>query len=598
MKKFTGVMLIAGTLLIPAAGSAQTQSTKAKLAVALQSEIDQAVSAMTAAEGAGAPLYAKELYDEALWRVKFARTNQNATKSDVREDARLRAVEARFAARASEAKARLIGNSAEVRNLRTDVQRLGGKLPEVMLYDEAVRPIRQGNDSRERLEYAAAAIARSRAAGGELAPGGDLVRADELLSTGKKLTRNDRNSESADHLAFIIEMLARRAEYTARRMDVDRYLPSARLERTRLAQVASEQAAAAERRAREEAELRAAELRNQLAAEAQNRKMQEDELARLRGQVEANQQIVRDQLSRDREARLAAEQSLDRLIIQYETALATNNAAAIDQMRRQVEDQQITLRSVQERERLSEQSLRSEIDRLRGELNAEKAAGRGSSDVAAKREQQLASQQQEFDRLKAERETADQRRIETERTQQAAIAQAEQRRLVMEQEATQLRDQMAQTTAELNSAKAEIARRDITDQQRMESMQKALSSIAKTRTEARGFIVTLPGIFFDTGRTTLKSGSRNTLNRIAEQLRVNPGMKVTIEGHTDGVGSEQSNQALSEKRAEAVRSALIAQGIDASRIVASGLGESAPIATNDTAAGKQQNRRVELIIAP
>jgi outer membrane protein OmpA-like peptidoglycan-associated protein len=94
----------------------------------------------------------------------------------------------------------------------------------------------------------------------------------------------------------------------------------------------------------------------------------------------------------------------------------------------------------------------------------------------------------------------------------------------------------------------------------------------------------------------LKVGARNTLARIADQLRINDQLAVTIEGHTDSVGSDATNQVLSEKRAAAVRDYLVSRGIATDRMTVTGLGETTPVATNDTAAGRQQNRRVELII--
>ena len=128
-------------------------------------------------------------------------------------------------------------------------------------------------------------------------------------------------------------------------------------------------------------------------------------------------------------------------------------------------------------------------------------------------------------------------------------------------------------------------------------MQAELAKLAQTRTTERGFIVTLPGLFFDTGKSALKAGARNTLSRIADQLRINDQLTITIEGHTDSVGSDASNQALSERRAAAVRDYRVSRNVPAGRMTVTGLGETTPVATNDTAAGRQQNRRVELVIA-
>ena len=127
-------------------------------------------------------------------------------------------------------------------------------------------------------------------------------------------------------------------------------------------------------------------------------------------------------------------------------------------------------------------------------------------------------------------------------------------------------------------------------------MQNELSKIASTHSDTRGLIVTLASSLFDTGKSTLKPGAKSTLTRIAKQLQTNPDLHIAVEGHTDNVGTSASNQTLSEKRANAVRDYLVAQGVPSDRVTAAGRGEDAPVASNKTAAGRQQNRRVELII--
>jgi outer membrane protein OmpA-like peptidoglycan-associated protein len=94
----------------------------------------------------------------------------------------------------------------------------------------------------------------------------------------------------------------------------------------------------------------------------------------------------------------------------------------------------------------------------------------------------------------------------------------------------------------------------------------------------------------------LKPGAKSTLSKIAKQLQTDPSLKIAVEGHTDNVGSTATNQSLSEKRANAVRDYLVSAGISGDHITADGKGEESPIATNKTAAGRQQNRRVELVI--
>jgi outer membrane protein OmpA-like peptidoglycan-associated protein len=128
-------------------------------------------------------------------------------------------------------------------------------------------------------------------------------------------------------------------------------------------------------------------------------------------------------------------------------------------------------------------------------------------------------------------------------------------------------------------------------------MEAELARIAQTRSDRRAFIVSLPGgLLFDTGRNTLSRGAEGTLTRIAEQLKINGKAKVMVEAHTDNVGSAEKNQQLSEMRAKAVLDFLVSMGVAPERITAMGRGEEEPIATNKTAAGRQQNRRVDLVI--
>jgi outer membrane protein OmpA-like peptidoglycan-associated protein len=124
----------------------------------------------------------------------------------------------------------------------------------------------------------------------------------------------------------------------------------------------------------------------------------------------------------------------------------------------------------------------------------------------------------------------------------------------------------------------------------------ALLQELSARQSFRGTVVTLGDALFESGEATLKPGPQPQLSRLADYLRDNPNATVTIEGHTDSVGSAAANQALSTHRAYAVRRALIAAGVDPSRITARGLGDAFPIASNSTAAGQQQNRRVEVAI--
>lgn len=129
---------------------------------------------------------------------------------------------------------------------------------------------------------------------------------------------------------------------------------------------------------------------------------------------------------------------------------------------------------------------------------------------------------------------------------------------------------------------------------RAETLEQELSDL-KAKKTARGVELTLGDVLFATGESTLKPAAFRTVDRLAEVLKEDPNRKVVIEGHTDSVGSEEFNQQLSERRAMAVQSALVTRGVSPDQITAIGRGESMPIASNEDAGGRQQNRRVELI---
>jgi OmpA-OmpF porin, OOP family len=129
---------------------------------------------------------------------------------------------------------------------------------------------------------------------------------------------------------------------------------------------------------------------------------------------------------------------------------------------------------------------------------------------------------------------------------------------------------------------------------RASTLEQELSELRAKKTD-RGMVLTLGDVLFDTGMATLKPGAYTTIDRLATVLKQAPDRKVMIEGHTDSVGADEYNQALSERRATAVQTALLERGVRSEQITALGKGETFPVAGNDNAAGRQQNRRVEMV---
>jgi outer membrane protein OmpA-like peptidoglycan-associated protein len=132
--------------------------------------------------------------------------------------------------------------------------------------------------------------------------------------------------------------------------------------------------------------------------------------------------------------------------------------------------------------------------------------------------------------------------------------------------------------------------------ERATELQRQIDALQAKPTD-RGLVVTLGDVLFDTGKAGLKAGATSNLNKLVAFLNQYPDRTVVIEGYTDSVGSEDYNQGLSERRADSVKAYLAGQGIGAIRLSALGKGESDPVAGNDSAAGRQQNRRVEVIIS-
>jgi outer membrane protein OmpA-like peptidoglycan-associated protein len=244
------------------------------------------------------------------------------------------------------------------------------------------------------------------------------------------------------------------------------------------------------------------------------------------------------------------------------------------------------------RERERELAAQREAD-----ANARAAAEAARARAESERAQQEALRRQaiEAERLAAERAKAeaDAARLAAERERQAADAAraaADAARLSAEAQAAQARSAADQARAAAEQAEREKAelRQRLLDQ---------LNVVLETRETARGLIVNLSDVLFDFDRATLKPGAREKLAKIAGIVLAHPGLKLSAEGHTDAVGSDEYNQRLSERRAQSVNSYLVDQGIAASMIATAGFGESQPVATNGTAEGRQQNRRVELVVS-
>jgi outer membrane protein OmpA-like peptidoglycan-associated protein len=178
----------------------------------------------------------------------------------------------------------------------------------------------------------------------------------------------------------------------------------------------------------------------------------------------------------------------------------------------------------------------------------------------------------------------------------AQRAELEAARQLSEQEMQALRERnmLAEQRADSLRRAAEEANRRLNEA--LAQLRSLVAEITNLQQTQRGLVISLSGILFDVGKSTIKAGSQASLERIAGVLTQYPQHQILVEGHTDATGSDELNLQLSRDRASSVRSALVAAGVDASKITAEGYGESRPVASNDTREGRQQNRRVEIVI--
>ena len=221
---------------------------------------------------------------------------------------------------------------------------------------------------------------------------------------------------------------------------------------------------------------------------------------------------------------------------------------------------------------------------------AEQAAAQASVAAAdAKRKtEEAARQQAEIQKLQAERDAAQ---------AAAARAQADAAALAAQQQA-QAAQQQAEAAQQQTKAAQEAAAKAEADKQALRAaLLDQFNRVLPTTDTPRGLQVNMADVLFAFGKYELQPPAREALAKFSGIVLAHPGLHLSVEGYTDSVGSDAFNQTLSEQRANAVRDYLIQQGLDPNSITATGFGKSNPVASNDTAAGRQQNRRVEIIIS-
>jgi outer membrane protein OmpA-like peptidoglycan-associated protein len=251
-------------------------------------------------------------------------------------------------------------------------------------------------------------------------------------------------------------------------------------------------------------------------------------------------------------------------------------------------------------------AAQSEADRVTREAELARLRAQAESQrLNQENEAQAASARAAADRAKLE---ADRAKLDSDALVAAAKAEADRLKLASDAqlaaagaEADRLRQdndaQRAANQAELDSAASQRAQLETEKAELRAQLLSQFNAVLQTRDTARGLIVNMSDVLFDTAKFALRPLAREKLAKVAGIVSAHPGLRLDVEGHTDSVGSDEYNQQLSENRGKAVLQYLTQQGMQAGLVSSKGLGESQPVASNDNAKGRQQNRRVELVIS-
>ena len=241
------------------------------------------------------------------------------------------------------------------------------------------------------------------------------------------------------------------------------------------------------------------------------------------------------------------------------------------------------------------------IDREKAEAAEREAQAKAAAEEATRQQARAEEQKrQEEDRraqAEAQRAQAEAQRAQAEAQRAQAQADAERTRAEAQATAEKAAHDREAAQAELQRAEQATQQARMEQQQLRQQLVEQFNKILETRDTARGLIVNMRDVLFDTGKWDLKPLAREKLAKIAGILLSHPGLTLNVEGYTDNVGSDDYNMVLSEKRANAVRDYLIQAGISPPSITAEGFGKSEPVASNDTSIGRQMNRRVEMVVS-
>jgi outer membrane protein OmpA-like peptidoglycan-associated protein len=262
-------------------------------------------------------------------------------------------------------------------------------------------------------------------------------------------------------------------------------------------------------------------------------------------------------------------------------------------------------------------AAQAEADRVTREAEAAKIAATANAErLTREKDAQTAAASAEADRLKRENDArltasaleADRLRLENEARATAAKTEADRVKLENDAntaanaaEAERLKQQndaqRAAAQAELDNAAKKTAELEAQKVELRVMLLKQFNAILQTRDTARGLVVNMSDVLFDTAKFSLRPLAREKLAKVAGIVSGHPGLRLDVEGHTDSVGGDAYNQQLSEQRGSSVRDYLMQQGMPGTSVTSKGFGKAQPVSSNETAKGRQENRRVEIVIS-
>lgn len=400
------------------------------------------------------------------------------------------------------------------------------------------------------MERAKAAIDRADSASAE-GQGTDYVNA--VGDIALQLTQAATAKEAA--------IVARRAADSLRAARLTRLLNLSEAQRAQLLaqnQISAEEVAFLQQRTRA-----LVQGQDSLQMQLEQERSRSDSLSRVADQELANADTIARGAARESRVQTLAEQSRSDSL----RRLAQSARQQSDSLKRVLEQSQRMSARAQDSTRVSTGEVAGAQTQ---EIRVARQRGDSLAQAANQAERQLDSARRASDQGTRERDSL---RVAAD----AASRRADSLRATAEA-ATQARDSLRALNASLSELRGTMA------------------GLRELRETERGLVISLSGVLFDPGRSTLKPGAVRSVERIAHVLQRYPSYQLVAEGHTDSTGSADRNQTLSEQRAEAVKAALVSGGVEASRVSARGFGSGQPVATNVTPTGRQQNRRVEIVV--